>query len=85
MVIGYSEGINNIIIITTENKKLKRKLGIDGLNICGNNYTYYDTKMQLHILDTDYIKEIKLYKDKEHIASIVITNGESEVVVCKSN
>ena len=70
MVIGYFEGVNNIVIISNDNKRIRRKLSIKGLNVCGKNYTYYNMDGLLHILDMNYIKEIKLYRDKEYISSI---------------
>jgi hypothetical protein len=71
MVIGYFEGVNNIIIYTTEGKRLKRTLGVKGINkLSDNTYTYYDTSLLLHILDMRYIKYIKLYNDKKLISVI---------------
>lgn len=63
MVVGYFEGVNKIVIISNENKRYTRSLGVCGLNVCGSNYTYYDKNMVLHILDMKYIKKIKMYKD----------------------
>lgn len=70
MIIGYNEGVNKIVIITNEGKRLTKNLGVKGLNICGNNYTYYDKNYQLHILNMSYIKTIKLYNDKELVEEI---------------
>lgn len=71
MVIGYTEGVNKIVIITTEGKRLTKKLGVKGLNVCGNTYTYYDKYYQLHILNMEQIKTIKLYNDKQFVKDIV--------------
>lgn len=70
MCIGYTEKVNKIIVIRYDDKPYIIHLGVYGLNICGENYSYYDKQMQLHILDTKYIKEIKLYNDKNYIYSV---------------
>lgn len=72
MIIGYTEKVNKIVVIQKDKHKFARKLGIYGLNICGNNYTYYDTNIRLHILDTNYISEIKCYNNNLYVGSITI-------------
>lgn len=64
MVIGWTEGVNRIVMVDNQGKRYTKKLGVKGLNICGEFYTYYDTKMQLHLIDTRKLKTLKLYKDK---------------------
>lgn len=76
MVIGYKEGVNKIVIITTEGKKMTRHLAIKGLNVIWtdngyDNYTYYNKEDGLlHYLDMKYIEVLKLYKDKELIMEV---------------
>jgi hypothetical protein len=71
MIIGYSQGVNKIVIISNEGKRITKKLGVKGLNICGEeDYTYYDIYYQLHYLDMSYIQKIKLYNDKELICEL---------------
>ena len=69
-MIGYLEGVNNIIIITNEGERIKRKLGVKGINKIGKNYCYYDTALLLHIIDMKYVKTIKLYNDKTNVIII---------------
>lgn len=69
-MIGYNEKVNKIIIKQINGKNITSKLGVYGLNICGDNYTYYDTKMILHIINMDYVKEVKLYYDNNLIGLI---------------
>jgi len=69
-MIGYNEGVNNIIIITNEGQRIKRKLGVKGINKIGANYCYYDTDLLLHIIDMKHVKIIKLYNDKTNVINI---------------
>lgn len=77
MIIGYNEGVNKIVIITKEGKKMTKHLAIKGLNVLYGNgdsqpdYTYYNKNDgQLHYLDMTYIDTLKLYKDKELIMEV---------------
>lgn len=68
MVIGYYEGVNRLVIIDNENKRHTRKLAVKGINkISDKFYTYYNMDCQVHIINMDYVKSLKLYKDKELI------------------
>ena len=70
MCIGYTEQVNRIIVVRDDDKKFMINLGVWGLNICGEDFSYYDKEMNLHLLHTQYIKEIKLYHDKNYIYSV---------------
>ena len=72
MIIGYNEKVNKIVIITNDNERLVRKLGVNGLNVCGNNsYSYYDTSMLLHVINMNYVKKVKLYNDNGFVKDLV--------------
>ena len=73
IIVGYKQ-VDKIVVVLKEKGRFTRKLGVYGLEMLGENYIYYDTKGLLHILDTDYIKEIKCYQDNNYIDSI-ICNG----------
>lgn len=71
LVVGYDEGVNRIVIKGTDGTVIKNNLGVKGLSRVGaEDFTYYDTDMQLHYIDMSYVDTLDLYNGRKLVASI---------------
>lgn len=71
LVVGYDEGVNRVVIKGTDGTIIKNNLGVKGLSRVGaEDFTYYDTDMQLHYIDMTYVDTLDLYNGKKLVASI---------------